>query len=438
MIHNATAALYRNNQIHDKAYEYFLKAYEAWVLISDVKDMFNMQHALVGESIALGNWQTASSHVKELFNLADKNPEFGDFIFFAYFNKARLAMSQNNFTSSIENFEKALKLQETTQESFFINQAKSLLAMSYFRSNNIDKAYQFAKLHLDSLVLKDETKEDVIASQAIIDFYNGNHSKAMNNIWLLKDKEKQSRLDFLKNSVKDQTIYFEQNLTEFQNQALEQQLSINSLKLKNEQVKNRITSLTIIIFILVIIMFIVVVIYLFNSRKYFIKHAQQDFLTGLDNRRFTFVKGNRIITEANKLQQPVSLIIFDIDNFKSINDKYGHDAGDKVLQQIATISKNQILKDEILGRIGGEEFLIVLPDMKLHQALEKAEQLREEIESADITINSHHLTVTISLGVSSNHGFKSHLDLIVKEADLALYKAKQNGRNQVQVYNFIS
>ncbi len=235
MIHNVTGVLYRNNQVHEKAYEYFNMAYEAWVIDEEIKDMFNMQHAMVGESIQLGNWDLANSHVKKMFEMANDNSSNEDFYFFAYFNKARTSLAQGDFKDAIVNFEQTLLKKELTEELFYINEAKSLLAICYMRNNEIEKSYSMAISYLDSLTHLDENNEKVLSNQAIIDFYNQNYFEAVSKLWLLIDKEHQSRLDFLKNSVKDQTIYFEHGLTEFQNQALEQQLAINTLQLKNEQ-----------------------------------------------------------------------------------------------------------------------------------------------------------------------------------------------------------
>jgi diguanylate cyclase (GGDEF)-like protein len=122
-----------------------------------------------------------------------------------------------------------------------------------------------------------------------------------------------------------------------------------------------------------------------------------------------------------------SVILFDIDYFKKINDNYGHNKGDEVLKELAKIVKSTLRKTDYIGRWGGEEFVILLPEVEFEDALKVAEKIRNKIEKSNIG----GLNVTVSLGVSS---FKKgdNLQLVIKKADDALYSAKENGRNQVK------
>ncbi len=132
---------------------------------------------------------------------------------------------------------------------------------------------------------------------------------------------------------------------------------------------------------------------------------------------------------------PLSLIVFDLDHFKKLNDGYGHDAGDFVLKEMAgIIRKNGVREQDIFARYGGEEFVILLPKTNLKQSFEIAERLRKLVESHEFIYDEKRLPVTASIGVADyRQGVATGTDLF-KRADEAVYKSKQGGRNQVNFY----
>ena len=157
--------------------------------------------------------------------------------------------------------------------------------------------------------------------------------------------------------------------------------------------------------------------------------AKLDALTGALNKgAFNEIIGFKIM-ESKHFKMPLSLVIFDIDHFKKINDTYGHPVGDKVLSEFATVIRKNIRKSEIFVRWGGEEFIILLQNTTLYNATMVAEKLRKAIEN--------HLfpevgKVTASFGVTSLKNDDT-IESFIKRADQALYNAKENGRNRVEV-----
>ncbi|MGL4343794.1 MAG: GGDEF domain-containing protein [Cellulosilyticaceae bacterium] len=134
--------------------------------------------------------------------------------------------------------------------------------------------------------------------------------------------------------------------------------------------------------------------------------------------------------------KPLSLIVFDIDHFKRVNDTYGHEAGDEVLRQISSIAKKLVLSSYILSRIGGEEFSVIMPDTDEKAAVAFAERLRAKVEEQSFKVlNQKGINVTISLGVSNVPQVIGVPQDLFKTADQALYHSKNNGRNQVTIYN---
>jgi diguanylate cyclase (GGDEF)-like protein len=158
--------------------------------------------------------------------------------------------------------------------------------------------------------------------------------------------------------------------------------------------------------------------------------AITDPLTGIFNRRGLDRWGQYEIDRAKRFDSSLSAIFFDLDKFKTINDNYGHDVGDIVLQEVVNCCQRVIRKIDIFSRIGGEEFLIILPETSLPIAFHVAERIRKTVSDHAFKINSHELDITISLGVVElNEEMNTLADLVIA-ADQYMYQAKKSGRNQ--------
>jgi diguanylate cyclase (GGDEF)-like protein len=168
----------------------------------------------------------------------------------------------------------------------------------------------------------------------------------------------------------------------------------------------------------------------YDFTKYLEEQSHLDPLTNLLNRR-GFLTAIKSLTELHKREkQPYSILFLDIDHFKEINDKYGHDVGDEVLKLLSDIMKNTLRESDMLVRWGGEEFVVFLNKIDTPQALKVAEKLRNNIEN----YKSKKLpSFTISVGVAKGDGVLDVYKVITK-ADEALYRAKKNGRNRVEIY----
>lgn len=160
--------------------------------------------------------------------------------------------------------------------------------------------------------------------------------------------------------------------------------------------------------------------------------AMQDGLTGLLNRRAIEEHALTEINLAKRKCQPLSIILMDIDHFKNINDQYGHTVGDHVLRQLAEILPKNLRQYDRIGRWGGEEFIVVLPDTEISEAVTIADRMRVTTSETMLSFeNGKQHTVQISLGVACISGTYPPLERLVHAADLAMYQAKQTGRNRV-------
>lgn len=166
------------------------------------------------------------------------------------------------------------------------------------------------------------------------------------------------------------------------------------------------------------------------------KHARIDALTGLHNRRYMMQEGRQLVESCMQSGQPCSVLMIDVDHFKSVNDSFGHSTGDRVLQYIANILKQAGQPGDLLARYGGEEFFFLLPRTGMEQALRRAEEIRQHIAAHPYENDGNSIALTVSIGAASiggqGAGLGAGLDTLKDAADRALYRAKQAGRNRVE------
>lgn len=161
--------------------------------------------------------------------------------------------------------------------------------------------------------------------------------------------------------------------------------------------------------------------------------ATFDGLTGIYNRMHFLDLAEKEWQKAATAEQDFAFLTIDIDYFKSINDTWGHHAGDIVLQKLAETIAAALGKKDIFGRVGGEEFAAILPATDLEEAIKKAENIRLLVEKTAINVNSDKINFTVSIGVAGKNDYDDELDSIYKRSDKALYRAKKAGRNTVAV-----
>jgi diguanylate cyclase (GGDEF)-like protein len=155
-----------------------------------------------------------------------------------------------------------------------------------------------------------------------------------------------------------------------------------------------------------------------------------DGLTGVFNHAYVIGALESEVERAKRYNATFSIILLDIDNFKAVNDSRGHLAGDAVLRSLAQLIVKSLRAIDLVGRYGGEEFLVILPETDLEKAYVVGEKLRKTIETENFPYNDNTIQLTVSLGIASYHNIKSTQDFI-KIADDNLYRAKAEGKNRI-------
>ncbi|SDG60013.1 diguanylate cyclase (GGDEF) domain-containing protein [Onishia taeanensis] len=190
------------------------------------------------------------------------------------------------------------------------------------------------------------------------------------------------------------------------------------------------------ILVLVVILGLLVAIEKILGQQHELEHLSiTDELTGLENRRAAMNRAKHILTLAKRSGDSVSLAIIDIDHFKRINDRYGHPFGDQVIKQLALQLKTMARESDVLARIGGEEFCLLMPNTNPDGASELCERLLGSIRAIIITHEENSVPLTVSIGVTTTHHQDDYdFDVLYAHADAALYRAKAGGRDQLESF----
>jgi diguanylate cyclase (GGDEF)-like protein len=167
------------------------------------------------------------------------------------------------------------------------------------------------------------------------------------------------------------------------------------------------------------------------------EQAIRDPLTNIFNRRYLDETLDRELSRAAREDYPVCVIMVDIDHFKRVNDTHGHEAGDLVLKAIAETLSHHCRRGDFACRYGGEEFVVVLPNITLETAYARAEDLRKSLHLLSVPYEEHNLSVTISMGIACFPENGQTRDAILRAADQAMYAAKEAGRDHILSYNQI-
>lgn len=221
------------------------------------------------------------------------------------------------------------------------------------------------------------------------------------------------------------------------NKLLDNQNKLKAIRLNDVEKKQEIQQRNITLIFCTILVFILLFLRQLKVRKRLLSLTKTDNLTGLTNRAVLFVKGEELIKTSQEQQLELSVLLFDIDHFKRINENYGHPVGDLVLIKIAELVNETMRSRDIFARLGGEEFAAILPNTDIDKAKAIAVRVMEKVAQYDFSKLGINSSITLSLGVANIHDTEAIFDELLHAADLAMYQAKEQGRNQLVSYSTI-
>ncbi len=164
--------------------------------------------------------------------------------------------------------------------------------------------------------------------------------------------------------------------------------------------------------------------------------ASIDSLTRIYNRRHFETLARAELVRCQRYMRPLSVLMIDIDHFKAVNDRLGHPAGDRVLQDVAAICQAEKRDADVIARVGGEEFAVMLPETTMAAAVQYAERLRNRVRDSVLTVFGERVSVTISIGIAEASSRTAGIETLLRQADQALYEAKRSGRDRVALSRF--
>ncbi|GEQ98281.1 GGDEF domain-containing protein [Iodidimonas gelatinilytica] len=349
-------------------------------------------------------------------------------------NLAALALDGGDTEQAIAIASRTLPDAEEVGYAYHIAELKSVLATAYLASGDLD-----ASLHLGEEALS-------LARQSGLKLFVRHASKTLADIHerrgdlpaaLTMFKIYLEASQFLTDDRSAMALAYYQNLyatqdKERQIQILNQQNELLTLSRALSEKQRQNLQLSLIIGLLLIVALIGWLVSVNMQRHRFRNLAQRDGLTGIANRSHFNQAVDKMVKDAFANGDDLGLILMDLDNFKAINDSYGHGAGDWVLKNVAEICRHKIRKNDLFGRIGGEEFALCLPGAGLEESLRVAEICRKAIKAMDTSALGHSFEVSGSFGVAIRHPHEAKLEPIFTRADNCLYDAKHAGRDQVR------
>ncbi|OUS71241.1 hypothetical protein B5G52_11925 [Pseudoalteromonas sp. A601] len=479
-LYAAFANYHVSNHNESKAKDYYYKAYEVFLKSGDDLQLAYIESMMSQSYEALYDFDKAIElQKKALSYFSRKNLSFDMMV--SYYHLAKIYLKLSRSSDVILNAEQILKINAESQSSCpkFNYYAYITLTQAYLQLGNIEQSVKFLDLSNQFVVgIEDVYKKiDHFLIQTEIEITQSKLEQANRTITetneLLSDIPAESAINFLlrlkklqaKLSIKEgdferateeyqsyislneqhynyiRELFRSENKAQFdikklelEKQLLEKDKELNEfamLEIKQEQALHHTAMFSILMFLLVLL--------IFTWRQYRLKRefnvlANTDYLTGVANRRKVMDYAELQWQELKQGYNKFALISFDLDHFKKVNDNYGHPAGDLVLKTIVNVAQQAIRENDFLGRIGGEEFLVVLTGTEQVEATEIAYRIKSAIEKAQIQSDKGIIRVTASLGVTQKNEQTSTFKDLLKQADKALYAAKENGRNRVEVY----
>jgi diguanylate cyclase (GGDEF)-like protein len=376
---------------YEEAIQRYQKTHDFWLTENNPIAAADASISIAGNLISLGRLNEADDillRAQKLITPANDNS-------YSYMNlfMAEVHYKQHHYEQAIIEINNAEKAFNFSNNIRGLNQVLQLKSNIYQASQQWQQAYEVLALFVESHLSLDKQVFSERNTEMQIRF-NTNKIQDENEWLVRRDKDKEAQLEIMQ---------------------------------RNEHMQ-------IVIIILVVIILLIVSIFAYKQvirKQLFRRLALTDELTKLSNRRDTYSQGKDFLKSSQQSGKPFSIISFDADHFKVVNDTLGHNMGDKVLVKLAAISASMMRDTDVVGRVGGEEFLILLPNIDKIKAIEIANRLVDTIAKYDWSQMSVGLHQTVSAGVAS-YSNEDDLSPLLLKADKALYCAKAAGRNCVK------
>ncbi len=357
-------------------------------------------------------------------------------------NMSRIYLAQkwllNGETQKALDFlEKHLAEAESTKYPRLISEMHSLIAEYKLKTGELEQAEHHANIAVTSSASIPFSPALVVAEKTLYEIGMRRNDSAMTFDHYKKYAEADKA--YL-NDVKARELAYQlvKHETKQKTQTIDLLNKKNEVLQLEQTVAKQKAHYTAILVGLLVILLAMLLLWAYRTKRMqlaFRRLAETDALTGISNRDHFTKLAQQAISEASRKSETLGMIMFDLDDFKSINDRYGHLTGDWVLKQVTAACKPIFRKQDCFGRIGGEEFAILVQATDLSSAREMADRFRKHIAAIDTSETGHDFTVTASFGVTTTSLSGYVFDALISNSDEALYQSKREGRNRVSTFD---
>lgn len=394
VILNNLGNLYSGIGDDDKKIETYLQAEKILYQVEDTAGIAIISTNLALAYLEKGDFEKALKYAQQTIDIATEETMY-NLIGSGVNILGRIELLKGNYSKAIDYFNHSFKMAEKSSSKSLAAFVNYNLAQTYEKLGDDDKAINLLLKGLSIAEKVEELSALNITYKALSELYK-------------KKKDFETAL-----------VYFEKYfLIESQFNESYNRIEFEKLKFQNEFEK-------------------------INQEKELLQANQEklnilatiDELTGIYNRRHIFQLAKEELSLSISQKQKISIILIDLDYFKNVNDQYGHLVGDKLLRLIAIFIQEILRDNDIVGRYGGEEFIIVLPKTNLDHVIEIAQRIIKNVNRKTFYIGDHKIKITMSIGISYSTGEPPiELDKLLEQSDIALYEAKNAGRNQYVIY----
>ncbi|TQV74664.1 GGDEF domain-containing protein [Aliikangiella marina] len=430
---NSLALLYEYRNEDDLAAPFYEESVQHCRNIGDELQLSISLYGLGKANVGLGNKKEGKAQLQEALKLSEKLDDIQG-VAYALRALASIEIKDNNLEVAESLNLRAREIFLAANNAYMLLDSARHLSIIALKRQQLDLAFKHLKsarehLNADSMPFQ-KLSLDILESQILSK--TGEHEKA----YQLLLRSEQAKAELLEKQSSQQLhrlrTQYELDVIEGENQLLEKANQLQQVTIQSSRKQNQFLTITIVSLGFVVLLVLVMVYRDRKHKAHLEKLASTDSLTELCNRRRTIELLEEQIALGRRLETALCVAILDLDHFKSINDKYGHGVGDEVLKHFAQLSRTNLRKTDIIGRIGGEEFLIVLPGTDLNGAKLVINKLRKLVNQPIASLNLDELVPSFSAGLGLfDHQYD--LETFLQKVDNALYQAKQAGRNQIQI-----
>lgn len=437
MVNDSYGAVYAYMGDYARSIEYYMIALQDFQRLGYREQTASVIEGLASSSRYSGQWEAAERYYREYLEQTEYT-RGENRLFYGHYGLAMTFAAQNDCARAVTQIEYSLTL--AGPEDYYAELNKEL-AKCLAAAGDIagaEAAFNSAKSILTAMPELEGTswllELDYIRS--LIAFHSGDLEEA----YAILDQYQQDYIrlmeDFSSTSMNMLRAGLESERKDLEIALLERQAEINRLQVESHQSANETQRYLIMLVVTLCLMVLAGLVFQWRSNRRILALSYRDGLSGLYNRAFTFHYLEETIPKIAVDSGGLSVILIDIDNFKSINDNYGHPAGDDVIREVANIASSSLRNRDIMGRIGGEEFLCVLPRTTSEQCAQVAERLLEAIaEHRFSTPEGEEFSVSISIGIADFDNSLKNADQLYTRADRALYQSKATGKGRITTFS---